>query len=101
MPAGIFLFSNLHEPNECYLTYNIENSNSYEIKNTVLIHRKKETNTLYTINALNYIIRRMNNGILDKTYIINWEIYEDSLLLYNNESLKQIELKFVKRIDVN
>ena len=38
------------------LTYNVDMSNSVResmVDNTILVHRKKQTNTLYTINALN------------------------------------------------
>jgi hypothetical protein len=42
--------------NEYVLTYNIEMANIASIpENTILVHRKKESNTLYTINALNEI----------------------------------------------
>ena len=44
--------------NEYVLTYNIEMSNIANIpENTILVHRKKESNTLYTINALNELIK--------------------------------------------
>jgi hypothetical protein len=50
----------------------------------VLVHRKKETNTLYTINAINDLIKEINNGVLDKNYKIEWELYRNSILLSNN-----------------
>ena len=68
--------------------------------NTILIHRKKDTNTLYTVNALNEIIKTVNNGVLDKTYIITWENYKNSLLLTNNDGYRRIVLELYKRIDV-
>ena len=66
----------------------------------ILIHRKKDTNTLYTVNALNEIIKAVNNGILDKTFIISWENYKNSLLLTNNDGYRRIVLELYKRIDV-
>ena len=46
--------------NEFVLTYNIEMSNLASIpENTILVHRKKESNTLYTINALNELIKKL------------------------------------------
>ena len=37
--------------NMCY--YNVDQGNVHTIPdNTILVHRKKESNTLYTINAL-------------------------------------------------
>jgi len=38
------------------------------VKNTISLHRKKITNTLYTINALNELIKTINNGVLDTKY---------------------------------
>ena len=49
------------------------------IPDTISLHRKKNTNTLYTINALNDLIRELNAGKLDKTYPIKWENYKNSL----------------------
>ena len=39
---------------EYVVTYNVDQGNVQTIpENTILVHRKKESNTLYTINALN------------------------------------------------
>jgi len=48
---------------EYVITYNVEQGNVNDIpENTILVHRKKETNTLYTINALNELIKKLNGG---------------------------------------
>jgi hypothetical protein len=96
----MFVFSDRDNPYDLYVTYNVEPSATKRTQNTISIHRKKDTNTLYTVNALNTIIRRANNGILDKTFIINWEVYKNSLLLTNGEDLRHIRLKLVNRIDL-
>ena len=59
---------------ELMCTYNIDMGNVSEdpLPNTILLHRKKESNTLYTINALNALIRSLNNGMLDTRFIVNW-----------------------------
>lgn len=91
----IFVFENVHNTDDLYCTYNIIRTDLLDHgKNTILIHRKKESNTLYTVNALNVIIREMNNGILDKSLPINWPLYGNSLLLTNSGALKQIKLQF-------
>lgn len=71
------------ESDELMCTYNIDAGNIVEtpMDNTILLHRKKETNTLYTINALNTLIRSLNNGVLDKNYVIEWVSYKNSILL--------------------
>ena len=49
---------------ELLCTFNIEKNNSTEtLPGAILLHRKKETNTLYTINSLNAIIKKENNNI--------------------------------------
>ena len=73
-------------------TYNISIDENYsELDNTILLHRKKQTNTLYTINALNSLIQVLNNGVLDTTYQLDWENYRNTMLLTNDEGLKRVE----------
>ena len=62
-----------------------------ELDNTILLHRKKQTNTLYTINALNSLIQILNNGVLDTTYQLDWENYRNCILLTNEEGLRRID----------
>ena len=96
----LFVFSDADVRNDLYVTYNVDTTDTKRIPNTILIHRKKETNTMYTVNALNTIIREANNGILDKTYLINWITYRNSLLLTNGDGLRHIQLQLFKRIDL-
>ena len=91
----IFVFANLKNPTEIYLTYNIINNVS-KLPNTILIHRKKEFNTLYTINSLNQLIRDENGGVLDKKYIVQWDLYRDSLIINGEVSVNIIELKLLQ-----
>jgi len=64
------------------------------LKDTISINRKKESNTYYSINALNSLIRVLNNGVLDKTYRIDWPQYKDTLLLSDGEfNCKMIKIK--------
>jgi hypothetical protein len=91
----IFVFNNEKNNNELYLTYNILNSEftRKKLPNTISIHRKKQTNTLYTLNAMNKLITEENNGVFDKTYQLNWEYYNNSLIITNEISVKIIPLK--------
>ena len=96
----IFVFSDADNKSDLYLTYNIERGAFTKTPNTISIHRKKETNTLYTVNALNTIIVKANNGVLDKTFVINWEMYRNSLLLTSDNDLRPISLELMRRIDL-
>jgi hypothetical protein len=82
--------SNENDKNELYITYNI-NSNTLNNKvlNTISIHRKKETNTLYTINSLNRLILH-ETGIVDTTYQIDWNEYKNSIILLDGDYLNII-----------
>lgn len=91
----IFIFSNSNNSQEIYLTYNIIN-NVGKIPNTILIHRKKDSNTLYTINSLNQLIRDENGGVLDKSYIVQWDLYQDCLIINGEISVKIVPLTLVK-----
>jgi len=94
----IFVFSNHDKKNELYCTFNADD-NGFRGKNTISIHRKKETNTLYTVNALNEVIKDLNNGILDKSMILKWENFENSFLLTTDDGYKRVDLVFLKRIN--
>ena len=93
-----FVFANYENRNDLYCTFNAQD-NGYRGKNTISIHRKKETNTLYTVNALNEVIKDLNNGILDKTMILPWEAFENSFLLTDDNGYRRIDLVFFKRIN--
>jgi len=66
--------------------------------NTILLHRKKESNTLYTINALNDLIKSLNGGVLDNSFMINWRDYQNSILLTHTGALKKLDTKIYKII---
>jgi hypothetical protein len=96
----IFVFSNAEVSDNLYCTYNA-NETARRGQNTISIHRKKETNTLYTVNALNEVIRTVNNGVLDKTYQLDWSIYQNSFILTDATGYRVIDLIFFKRISWN
>jgi hypothetical protein len=88
---------------ELMCTYNIDTGNVAEtpLPNTILLHRKKESNTLYTINALNALIRTLNNGILDTKYIINWADYKNCILLNTGPELRKLDTAIYKIVDLS
>ena len=66
----IYVFQNQQDLTQLICTYNVEFIDNFEenIENTISLHRKKQSNTLYTINALNEVIRSKNGGVLDKRF---------------------------------
>ena len=93
--TGFTLFSKkifvltLENSEELVISYNIIPSPSSKfLPNTIMVHRKRETNTLYTINALNRLIQSLNGGILDRNYMLNWDDYKNGVLLTSDDSFK-------------
>jgi hypothetical protein len=86
------------DSDEYLCTYNIDiqGENTKILPNTILLHRKKETNTLYTINSLNLLIKSLNEGILDTSYKINWQDYSNTVLLTQGSELKTLGTKIYK-----
>ena len=97
----IYIFNNQKDISQLICTYNIPNNqdNFIEGMDTIALHRKKQSNTLYTINALNEVIREKNNGVLDKTFPITWSEFQNSLLLVNEQGLNIIPTKIYKIIN--
>jgi hypothetical protein len=91
------------QSNELMCTYNIDTGNVSEspLPNTILLHRKKESNTLYTINALNTLIRTLNNGILDTRFIVNWADYKNCILLNTGPELRRLDTAIYKIVDLS
>jgi hypothetical protein len=86
---------------EYVITYNVDQGNISSIpENTILVHRKKETNTLYTINALNTLIKSLNEGIVDTKFPIDWQHYRNCILLTQHNELKQLNTKIYKIINL-
>ena len=91
----IFVLESL-DGEKIMLTYNVDMNNSSKesmVENTILVHRKKQTNTLYTINALNELIKSLNNGVLDKKFPIEWNNYRNCILLIQAEGFNKIDTK--------
>ena len=87
--------------NEYVITYNVEQGNVNSIPvNTILVHRKKESNTLYTINALNDLIKKLNGGVVDQSFKVNWQHYRNCILLTQQGEVKQLNTKIFKIVDL-
>jgi len=99
----VYVFQNEKDYHQLICTYNVEYDEDaiQEVPDTISLHRKKNTNTLYTINALNDLIRELNNGKLDKRFPIEWENYKNCLLLTNEEGLNKIPTRIYTIVNVN
>ena len=89
------------DKDEYVVTYNVEQGNVHTIPpNTILVHRKKESNTLYTINALNELIKKLNGGVVDTKYQVDWQHYRNCILLTQHNELNQLNTKIYKIIEI-
>ena len=108
--SKIFVLQDLSDRNKKILTYNIINSNvvfSDIVNNTISLHRKQETNTLYTLNALNEIVKQENDGAANNEFAVNWENWRNCLVVTNRDEetgdfeLKRIDTKLNNIINCN
>ncbi len=96
-----FVFSNVSAPKEVFITYNIacEGREFPKFPNTISIHRKKQTNTLYTLNAMNQIIKDENGGVFDKKFPVKWESYSNSLIITGSPSIRLIPIEILEIVN--
>ena len=95
----IFVLNNEGNKTELMCTYNVDSTNAIDynsVDSTISLHRKKFTNTLYTINGLNEVIASLNNGLMDSKFIVPWDDFKNTLLITNNEGLKRINTRIFK-----
>ena len=101
--SKVYVLQNEDNVNELICTYNVDTTKSVDynaVKNTISLHRKKHSNTLYTINALNEVIANLNNGIIDSNFIVPWENFKNTLLVTNSDGLNKISTRIYKIISV-
>jgi len=96
----VFAFLNTQNPKDMYLTYNVLNmrKDAPKFPNTILIHRKKQFNCLYSLNALNTLIKE-ECGCLDPKHILNWSLYSNSLVITGDVSVRIIPLKICSLLE--
>lgn len=100
----VYALQNIDNLDEILLTYNInadsiENTSFFE--DTISVHRKKDFNTIYTINSLNNLIKSLNNNILDTNFIVDWNLFRNSILLTDGVTgYKKIPTKLFRIINV-
>lgn len=100
---NIFVLENKTHDNEVFITFNIQKGTSAvesEWK-TILVHRKKESNTIYTINALNEVIKSKTGGQLDNTFKIEWSEFKNSILTTSPTGYKKIPTKVFQTLKIS
>ena len=99
----VYVLQNENTVNELICTYNVDTKNGIDYNKvavTISLHRKKYSNTLYTINALNECIKNLNNGVMDEKFMIPWENFKNMLLITNSDGLNKINTRIYKIIEI-
>jgi hypothetical protein len=100
---NIYILENTDDPTQLILTYNVIVGSMDKGKvppaSTISVHRKKQTNTIYTINALNALIAEKNGGLIDKSYKVEWEELKNSVLVTAQGRLKVVKTKMQQIIN--
>ena len=102
--SKIYVLQNENNINELICTYNVDldaGADYNDVKGTISLHRKKHSNTLYTINALNEVIANLNNGLVDSKFIVPWENFKNTLMVTNSDGLNKIPTRIYKIIKIN
>ena len=87
----IFLLQDKDDPEKKIITYNalvVPGQPFNPRLFTMRMHRKEQTNTLYTINALNQAVAKQHGGKTGKHLKLDWDQYENSILLTAGSELK-------------
>jgi hypothetical protein len=91
----VYVLSNVDCHNEIFLTFNGYNTTGRYYKRTISVHRKKNYNILYSINALNELLRLENIEYNHKNVDINWIKYRNSIVTMKDGKLSVIQTKLV------
>jgi hypothetical protein len=92
--SNIFVLENRFDDNEIFITFNTEYN--FKIGGCIKVNKRKSTNTIFTIDAVNYLSIQ-ENGVIDKDWIPNWNEFENCLLLMRDGGFSVIPTK-VKEI---
>lgn len=97
----IYVLQNKSNLEELFVTYNIDTQYkpTYPLKDTILVHRKKQSNTLYTINALNELVKELNGGKADKNFTVDWDMFKNCIIVTNTEGTKKISTRIFEVIE--
>lgn len=100
---NVFVLESKLKEDDLFITYNVEKG-SAPINSqwkTILVHRKKQSNTIYTINALNEVIKAKTGGQLDTTYQLDWNEFKNCIITTSNYGYKKIPTKVHKNLNVS
>jgi hypothetical protein len=104
----VFILEDVDNPDIYILTFNgiLKDDIPIDvppIRNIISIHRKKTNDTLYTINALNCIVRdETGKDEVDPSYEVDWgnPKFEEKLILTKGDELVYISTRVKTKVDL-
>jgi hypothetical protein len=99
----LYILENIEDSKQLVITYNVEKFSSNNVNpppSTISVHRKKQTNTIYTINAINKLIEK-RHGKVDKNIKIDWEELQNTVLVTAYGELKMVQTRLFDIIEIN
>ena len=93
--SNIFVIQNRYDDTEIYITFNTE----YNFKMPGYIKVNKKGSTIFTIDAVNELSIR-ETGKIDKSFVPNWNEFENCLLLIRDGELNVIPTKIREIIKI-
>lgn len=99
----IFVLKDIDDPSRTLITYNAEADRDSIAKLrlfTLRLHRKKQTNTLYTINGLNMAVAKQYDGKTGRDLKLDWSDYQNSVILTYNRDMKVMRADLHKILEL-
>jgi hypothetical protein len=99
----LYILENTEDDTQLVITYNVEKFGSSNVApppSTISVHRKKQTNTIYTINAINKLIEK-KHGKVDKNIKIDWEELKNTVLVTAYGDLKMVHTRLFDIVEIN
>jgi len=100
----LYILRNKLNPNNYYITFNVPRSElatSLKLADVIVVHRKKDYNTIFTINALNQIQKQATGlDAIDARWPFPFDLYQNCILLYTDEGIDIIPTKIIQAMEV-
>jgi hypothetical protein len=91
----VYVLQNAANLDDLFLTYNVVKSAGIFYPKTISVHRKKDVNVIYSINALNELVKLENDGEFSAQVDISWDKYRNSLITTKDGKLKITSTKLL------
>jgi hypothetical protein len=95
--SSIFVLENTENASEVYVTFNT--TYNFKMSGIIKMNKNKDTNTLFTIDALNTLAIR-EIGKISRDFVPDWELYRNSLLLIRDGELYIAKTKIKEIIKI-